>query len=51
MENNAETTGLVRVDLKIKNKVAKKVKGTRKSIGAFYDEAALEKLKPAKNSK
>lgn len=41
-------TDLVRVDLSIKNKVAKKVAGTKVKIGQFYDEAAIEKLKSAK---
>lgn len=50
MQKKIETTTMVRVDCKIKKRVAKKVEGTRKSIGAFYDEAAKEKLKPIKKS-
>lgn len=50
MDNKIETTCLVRVDLKIKEKVAKKVQGTRKSIGVFYDEAVKEKLSPKSKS-
>lgn len=40
-----DTTGFVRVDKKIKQKVSKAVNNTRYSIGGFYDEAADEKLK------
>jgi hypothetical protein len=39
-------TSLVKVDAYIHSKVAKEVAGTGKTIGEFYDEAALEKLKP-----
>lgn len=35
----------VQVDKTIKAKVAKKVAGTKVTIGQFYDEAAEEKLK------
>lgn len=34
----------------VKNKVAKAVIGTKQSIGGFYDEAALEKIKNDKTS-
>ena len=48
MDKKIDTTSLVRVDTKLKDKVAKKLSGSRKSIGTFYDEAVQEKLKPAK---
>ena len=48
----AETTSFVRVDTKIKKKVARKVKGKRgESIGGFYDKAALEMLEKGKIAK
>lgn len=46
-----ETTGFVRVDKIILEKVKKKISGKRKSIGQFYDEAAEEKLSPKKIKK
>lgn len=48
MEKKIETTTMVRVDTKIKNRVAKRVKSTRISIGSFYDEAVKERLKQTK---
>ena len=40
--------GLVRIKKEVKNKVAGAIIGTKHSIGSFYDEAALEKLKQGK---
>lgn len=36
---------MVKVDANIHKAVAKKVAGTAKTIGQFFDEAATEKLK------
>jgi len=41
-------TALVKHKPSVKNKVAKKVFGTKQTIGGFYDEAAEEKLKSKK---
>lgn len=38
-------TEMVRVSTPIKNKVAKKVAGTKVTIGEFYDAAAEKELK------
>ena len=45
---NIKKEAFVRVSEDIKNKVAKKVIGTRMSIGDFYDDAAKEKLAKGK---
>lgn len=44
-------TALVKHSPVVKNKVAKKVFGTKQTIGGFYDEAAEEKLKSSKTKK
>lgn len=45
MEKRVRDTEPVQVNKVIKSKVAKKVAGTKTTIGKFYDEAAVEKLK------
>lgn len=42
------TTAPVQVDKKIKEEVEKKIENTRQTIGQFYDEAAIKKLKSIK---
>lgn len=42
------TTTPVQVDKKIKEKVEKELENTRQTIGQFYDEAAIKKLKSKK---
>lgn len=44
MAERIRDTEPVQVNKKIKAKVAKKVAGTKVTIGKFYDEAAEEKL-------
>ena len=49
MAEKIRDTEPVQVNKKIKAKVAKKVAGTKVTIGKFYDEAAEEKLKQKSN--
>ena len=48
MAKEIRDTELVRVKTEIKNKVAKKVIGTKVTIGEFYDAAVIDKLKSKK---
>lgn len=51
MANKTEDTVMVRVKKSIKQKVAKHVSDKDCSIGGFFEEAAIEKIKSWKTKK